>query len=219
MVETQDSQELCMECTLHTLPVPLVGLHTAQSPDGAQHILSNEAALAAQAAESPEAFAALYKLYFPLIYKYVLFRVQQVSDADDLTMNVFERMLASLSRYRPEQAPFGAWLFGLARNVVNDYLRTLYRRRWLPLMSLQQTAASGSSQEEMVEQQELVEALLAALAQLSARERDLISLKFASGLSNRQIANMTGLSESNVGVILYRAMQRLRGLLKEGSHD
>jgi DNA-directed RNA polymerase specialized sigma24 family protein len=63
--------------------------------------------------------------------------------------------------------------------------------------------------------------LLAAVPRLEDRERDLIALKFAAGLTNRRIAEITGLSESNVGVILYRAVRRLRAELnaKEGDHE
>lgn len=61
---------------------------------------------------------------------------------------------------------------------------------------------------------EMTVRLLDALAQLEERERDLIALKFAAGLNNRQIAEITGLTPGNVGVILYRSVQRLRNILK-----
>ena len=130
--------------------------------------------------------------------------------ADDLTAQVFERVLGNLGRYRPERAPFAGWLFAIARNAVNDHLRAQQRRRWLSLDALRGRPSPEPPPEAAVIQDETRAELLAAVARLSGRERDLIALKFAAGLTNRRIAQLTGLSQSNVGVILYRAVRRLR---------
>jgi len=119
----------------------------------------------------------------------------------------------SIGGYRPERAPFAAWLFAIVRNAVNDHLRAKRRRRWLSLEVLRDRASAGPQPEEVAIHGETRAELLAAVARLSDRERDLIALKFAAGLTNRRIAKLTGLSESNVGVILYRAMQRVRAEL------
>lgn len=163
----------------------------------------------------PVVFANLYDHYFPLIHKYVLYRVRDTQTTDDLTAQIFERTLDDLGNYRPEQAPFGAWLFGIARHVVGDHFRTEKRHSWLSLEGLLHLASQGPQPEEIAVRSELSERLLAALARLSSRDRDLIGLKFAAGLNNRQIAALTGLSESNVGVIFYRAMQHLRAEMSE----
>jgi RNA polymerase sigma-70 factor (TIGR02952 family) len=181
--------------------------------DGIAAVLPNELALVARAVAEPTAFAAIYDHYFPRVYNYVIYRVGKPETADDLTAQIFERVLASIRRYRPERAPFGAWLFAIARNVVIDYLRAQRRRQWLSLDVLRQQPAHEPQPEEVVVLDETRAELLAAVARLSQRERDLIALKFAAGLTNRQIARLAGLSESNVGVILYRAVRRLRAEL------
>jgi len=178
--------------------------------DGTVAVLPNELALVARATAEPAAFAAIYDHYFPRVYKYVRYRASDAEATDDLTAQVFERALANIGRYRPERAPFAAWLFAIARNAVSDYLRAQRRRRWLSLEVLRDRASRDPQPEEAAIRNETRAELLAAVARLSDRERDLIGLKFAAGLTNRRIAEITGLSESNVGVILYRAVRRLR---------
>ena len=181
--------------------------------DGAVTVLPNERALVARATAEPAAFAAIYDHYFPRVYNYVRYRVGDAEMADDLTAQVFERALASIGRYRLKRGPFAAWLFAIARNAVSDYLRAQRRRCWLSLEVLRDRASTEPQPEEVAIRDETRAELLAAVARLSDRERDLIALKFAAGLTNRRIAKLTGLSESNVGVILYRAMRRLRAEL------
>jgi RNA polymerase sigma-70 factor (ECF subfamily) len=173
--------------------------------------LANE--LLARAIAEPAAFAAIYDHYFSRVYNYVRYRVQDAETTDDITAQIFERALVNISRYRPEQGPFGAWLFAIARNAVNDHLRAKRRRRWLSLEVLCGRASAEPQPEEVVIGKETHAELLAALARLSDRERDLIALKFAAGLTNYRIAQLTGLSESNVGVILYRTIRKLRDFL------
>jgi RNA polymerase sigma-70 factor (ECF subfamily) len=189
--------------------------------DGTVAVLPNELALVARATAEPAAFAAIYDHYFPRVYNYVRYRVGDVEAADDLTAQVFERTLVNIGRYRPERAPFAAWLFAIARNAVSDYLRAQRRRRWFSLEMLRDRSSAEPQPEEVAIGNETRAELLAAVARLSDRERDLIALKFAAGLTNRRIAELTGLSYSNVGVILYRAVRRLRAELnvKEGDHE
>lgn len=159
------------------------------------------------------AFLRLYDEYFPRVYNYARYRCGDAEAADDLTAQTFERALAHLEDYDPQRAPIGAWLFGIARNLVNDHLRAARRRECLPLETCAEHPAPAASPEERLIQVEAQAELLAALARLSERERDLLSLKFAAGLTNRRIAEVTALSEANVGVILFRALQHLRLVL------
>lgn len=171
---------------------------------------ADELALVARAKADTAAVAALYDHYFPLIYKYVLYRVSDAQIADDLVSQIFERMLSDLGRYQPELAPFGAWLFGIARHVVGNFYRTKKRQNWLSLEGIFNLPNNDPIPEEAFLKIEQGDHLLRSLAKLSDRERDLIGLKFAGGLTNREISTLTRLTEANVGVILYRAIQRLR---------
>lgn len=177
-------------------------------------IQRQEGLLAERASRDRQAFAILYDRYFNRIYNYLRFRCSDPETADDLAAQVFERALANINSYRPDTAPFGAWLFAIARNALNDHLRAQQRWSWLPIDGLRRIAGHGPGPEESLVTQETQDELLSALEKLSQRERDLIALKFVGGLNNRQIAGMSGLSESNVGVILYRSMHRLREMMK-----
>jgi RNA polymerase sigma factor (sigma-70 family) len=181
--------------------------------DGTVGVLANELAVVARATAEPAAFAAIYDHYFPRVYNYVRYRVGDAQTTDELTAQVFERALARISSYRPERGPFAAWLFAIARHAVSDCLRAQRRRRWLSLEALRGRASTEPQPEEVAIHNETRADLLAAIARLSDREQDLIGLKFAAGLSNRRIGELTGLSRSNVGVILYRAVRRLRAEL------
>jgi RNA polymerase sigma-70 factor (ECF subfamily) len=180
-----------------------------------------EPALVARASADPTAFAALYDHYFPLVYKYILYRVSDALIADDLVSQIFERMLSDLARYKPGLAPFGAWLFGIARHVVGDHYRSQKQRHWLSLESFFDLPSNDPAPEEITLKNEQGDQLLRSLSKLKDREKDLIGLKFAGGLTNREISGLTRLSETNVGVILYRAIKRLRIELEkeEVNHD
>lgn len=181
--------------------------------DGVVQALIDEQAehvLVARAQREPHAFGDIYAHYFSRIYNYVRYRVRDAQTADDLTAQVFERALANLRTYRPAQGQFAPWLFGIARNTVSDHFR---RPAWLPLEDADQQPDEQQAVEAIAAARDEHARLLAALAALSPRERDLLALKFTSGMKNTEIAALTGMSESNVAVTLFRAVGRLRVLL------
>ena len=152
-------------------------------------------------------FAALYRAELPRIYNYFRYRVGDGPLAEDLTSETFEKAWRSRHRYRHDLASFSTWLFSIARNVATDHYRRPRRE-----VALHDGATSGSDQsaEAAVVKQEQLARLRQLLAQCSERERELVALKYGTGLTNRQIAPMMGLSESNVAVILHRLVRRLR---------
>jgi RNA polymerase sigma-70 factor (ECF subfamily) len=180
-----------------------------------------DATLALRARDDREAFGVLYERHFDGIYAYLRYRVNDRSTADDLAAVVFTRALDRLDGYDPERAPFGVWLLVIARNALRDHYRRRARWRWLPLEVVKERVADGAAPDAGLERQERRDVLLAAVARLDDRERDLLGLKFGAGRSHRDIAALTGLSESNVGVIVHRALGRLRRVLdrEEVRHD
>ncbi|HEY1016440.1 MAG TPA: sigma-70 family RNA polymerase sigma factor [Herpetosiphonaceae bacterium] len=172
------------------------------------------------AAESSEeiTFDAIYAAYFRPVYNYAYYRLRDIAAADDLTAQIFERVLRNFHRYRPERAPFPVWLWTIARRAVQTYAARQRLIRWLPLAGAAERP-SGHSPEEIVLARLDQQALVAAFATLSAREQDLVALKFVGGLTNRQIAAVAGLSESNVGTIVARTLRKLRGLLADPHHE
>jgi RNA polymerase sigma factor (sigma-70 family) len=151
-----------------------------------------------------------YEREFPRLYGYVRYRVEDRATADDLTSQAFLRALDRLSTFDPARGAIGPWLLGIARNLVRDHLRSRRRWRWLPLTALRDDPAPEPTPEQGAIDAESRRVLLSTLRHLSDRERDVLGLKFAGGLSHREIAVLTGLGESHVAVILYRALGRLR---------
>lgn len=184
-------------------------------------LLAGSGAAARRDGPQLHAFLRHYDEYFPRVYNYARYRCGDPACADDLTAQVFERALARLDDFDPQRAPFGAWLFAIARNLINNYLRDESRSAYLSIDDYDRRPDTAVGPEERLIRAESQAALLQALAKLSERERDLLSLKFAAGLTNRRIAEIIGLSEANVGVIVYRALHRLRILLTAGldAHD
>jgi RNA polymerase sigma-70 factor (ECF subfamily) len=184
-------------------------------PDNPTAALPNELALVASARTDPAAFAAVYDHYFSRVYNYARYRVIDPIAADDLTSEVFERVLSKLHTYRPDRGPFAAWLFGIARNTVNGWLRRQRRRQWLSLDAIRDRPGTDPDPGELAARSESHRELLEAVRRLPDRDRELIALKFTSGLTNRAIAAITGLKENHVAVILHRAVQRIRTELEE----
>ena len=159
-----------------------------------------------------ESFGALYERTFPRVYAYVASLVRDRASAEDVTAQAFERAYRRRRSYRPARGSAEAWVFGIARNAALDELRGRKRRARLESEVADEAAPSASEQAELSLRRET---LRAALAQLEPRERDLVALKFMGGLSNGEIADVLGLSESYVGTKLHRTVTKLR----EACHD
>jgi RNA polymerase sigma-70 factor (ECF subfamily) len=158
-------------------------------------------------------FADVYDKYFQRIYNYIRYRVIERDAADDLVSAVFEKVLDKFDSFDPSRAPLEPWLFAIARNTLNDHFRRRKIRGWFSITDREENIASAESVEGAAQRHEADALLLAAVAKLEDQERELIAMKFTLGLNNREIAGQTGLGESNVGVILFRAMKKLRGIL------
>lgn len=157
-------------------------------------------------------FEEVYDKYFPRIYNYIRYRVLERGAADDLVSAVFEKVLDKFDGF-DQASPLEPWLFAIARNTLNDHFRRRKVRGWFSITDREESIASAESVERSAERGEENARLLAALAGLGEQERELIAMKFQLELTNRDIAAQTGLGESHVGVILFRAMGKLRDKL------
>ena len=155
-------------------------------------------------------FEELYDKYFARIYNYLRYRVLERDAADDLVSAVFEKVLDKYDSFDPERHGLEPWLFAIARNTLNDYFRRRKVRGWFTITDREENISSGESVEGSAQRSEENAQLLAALAKLSEAERELIAMKFTLEMTNRDIAAETGLGESNVAVILFRAMKKLK---------
>jgi RNA polymerase sigma-70 factor, ECF subfamily len=154
-----------------------------------------------------EPFEALYRRVFPRVYAYVASMLRDRSAAEEVTAQAFERAYRKRSTYRPGRGSPEAWLFGIARHAALDELRRLKRRATLEGEPVDVDAKAPEDHADAVVRRATVRA---ALAGLDPRDRELVLLKFHGGLSNAEIGGVLGLSESNVGTKLHRAMEKLR---------
>jgi RNA polymerase sigma-70 factor (ECF subfamily) len=178
----------------------------ALSPDEA----SAEVLLIEQARSNPSAFGVLYERYVDRIYAYIYHRVGNVQEAEDLTARTFYRALDNLESYEDRGAPFAAWLFRIAHNLMANWHRDRSRRRFLSLDRLWGHSAAQTSPEHQVEQAETHEALWSAISRLPEERRNLLLWKFGSQMSNVEIGELMDKSESAIKSLYFRTLAALR---------
>jgi RNA polymerase sigma-70 factor (ECF subfamily) len=166
------------------------------------------------AAARSEGFAELYERTFPRVYAYVASLLRDRSAAEDVTAQAFERAYRKRLTYRASRGSMDAWVFGIARNAALDELR---KRKRQAVLEGDPEDTEGVLPEDEADLALRRQAVRAALESLDGRERDLIALKFAGGLSNREIARVLRMSESNVGTRLHRTITKLREACNDGS--
>ncbi len=123
---------------------------------------------------------------------------------------VFEKALVHFERYSRDKAAFSTWIFSIARNTLIDYYRTSKAKHQVSLEEAVETPAKEPSPQEQAEMNAEYKCLRGCLVKLPEADQEIIRLKFAGDLNNRQIAAMLWLSESNAGVRLFRAVKKLR---------
>ena len=151
----------------------------------------------------------VYTEHLPRVLNYFRYRLGPTADVEDLTARTFEKAWRARHRYRRDLAGFSTWLLTIARNVATDHLRA--RQRHDPLDAAAGVPSPDHTPEQHALRQSDADRLAALLATLEPRQRELIAMKYGADMTNRAIAHATGLSESNVGTILHRAVETLRG--------
>lgn len=149
----------------------------------------------------------VYQEEFTRVYNFFRYRFGDGPQAEDLTSATFEKAWAKRGRYRRDRAAFSTWLFSIARNLAIDAYRR--HRPTLSLEDVELEAGTPVVEEQLQERQDFYR-LEQLLAHLPERERELVAFKYGSDLTNREIARLTGLSETNVGSILHRVVKKLR---------
>jgi RNA polymerase sigma factor (sigma-70 family) len=153
-------------------------------------------------------FDALYRETASDVFAYVMTLLRDRSAAEDVTATAFERAYRRQSGFDPKRGTQRAWMFGIARNAALDELRA--RKRNAALLSDPEDLDARRDDDTGDESALRRAAVAAALAQLDPRERELIALKFHSGLNNTEIAKVLNISVANAGTRVHRAVTRLR---------
>jgi RNA polymerase sigma-70 factor (ECF subfamily) len=164
-----------------------------------------------------ESFTEIFETYYDKMFRYVYCRVGDYHAAEDLCGLAFERAIANYAAYDSQKADLAVWLFAIAGNAVTDYHRKRSRYKLLPLDVLGEVASPCDPEASCLAEERNRE-LSDALARLRDKERNLIALKYGAGLKNTEIAALTGVSASNVGVALSRGMRKLERFLSRGGY-
>ena len=154
-----------------------------------------------------ERFELLYRSSRDDIFAYVRTLLGDRAAAEDVTALAFERAYRRRMTFDRRRGEERAWLFGIARNAALDELR---RRKRVASLAADPEDVSVVGADDGDEVALRRTAVRSALAQLPARDREVIALKFHAGLRNAELARVLGISETAAGTLLYRAMEKLR---------
>jgi RNA polymerase sigma-70 factor, ECF subfamily len=149
----------------------------------------------------------VYRDLLPGVYNFFRYRVGDDALAEDLTATTFLKAWRGRAGYRHDLSAFSTWVYAIARHVAIDHLRGRHQEQSLELLDMHPAADHTEAQ---AQQRADFAQLTALLAELPSGDRELIALKYGAGMTNRAIAGLLGMSESNVGTRLYRIVQRLR---------
>jgi RNA polymerase sigma-70 factor (ECF subfamily) len=151
-----------------------------------------------------------FERYYPAVFRYFRYRGADPETANDLASSTFEQALKNLSSYDPHKGQIQTWLFAIAHNLGINHWKA--EKQTAPLDDDLPIPDDPPLEQGLILIQDK-EQVLQALQFLDLRAREILALKFGGLISNRQIAGLTNLTESNVGVILYRSLLKLRTLL------
>ena len=160
-----------------------------------------------------QALADIYDWYMPRIYRYTVARCGNTAEAEDLTEEVFLKMLGAISDFRWKDVPFSSWMFRIAHNVVATHFRRAAQRGGATSEIPVDMVDGKPDLAVTVEQQITIEEVRRATSLLPEAQREVIELRFAVGLSIADTAKALGKREGNVKALQHKAVGKLQKLL------
>lgn len=165
-----------------------------------------------------EAFTELYESHFDKIYRYVVVKIGNRAEAEDMTQQVFVKAYESIGSYQYQGVPFSAWLYRIAHNQIVDFIRKESKKPTVQLDESLPIMGDSDPQGE-VELKLNIEQVVIATRKLTKAQREVISLRFAGGMSISEVASTMKRSENAVKALQHSAILALRKSLKAGEHD
>lgn len=160
-----------------------------------------------------DAFARIYETHVDRVYRYLLSRLGQPTDAEDVTAEVFIRAMKALPSYKPRGTPLMAWLYRIAHNQAVNYMKSRSRRRENSLEDLA-ARSSDDPEREAIDRASFAEAER-AMEGLTPLQRQVLSLRFAGELSIAETGKIMKRSQGAVKYLQYSALQALRRNLEQ----
>ncbi len=161
------------------------------------------------------AVGELYDRHQERIFRYVRSRVYDHHLAQDLTGEIFTRMVTSLHQYENSGYPFTAWLYRIARNLIIDHQRRENRYMRVPIEEVYRVSAAGYEPAAIVEKKLNVERVYQALEQIDETQREVIRLRFLAGLSLQEVADTLGKTVGAIKSQQYRGLVALRATFQQ----
>ena len=158
-----------------------------------------------------EAFNRIYESYFDKVYRYLALKIGNRTEAEDLTQQVFLKVVRSINSFNWKGPPFSAWLFRIAHNQMVDYLRKEKKRLSLPL---NESIVSRDDPQQTAETNLAIEQMLEATKRLTEAQQEVISLRFSADLSTSEVARIMGRSEGAIKALQHSAIIALRKVLQ-----
>jgi len=170
---------------------------------------ADERLLIEAAQQDPARFGELYEIHFERVYAYVVKRVQDRAEAEDLTAEVFHQALANLKRFEWRGIPFSAWLFRIAANLISDRWQRSGRE-------LQDDAAIESAQVSPgeIEEVERRATLFRLVETLPAEQKRVVVLRFVEQKSIKEVASAIRKTEGAVKQLQFRALSTLKARME-----
>ncbi|MDD5126490.1 MAG: sigma-70 family RNA polymerase sigma factor [Dehalococcoidales bacterium] len=177
--------------------------------------MQDEESLVRRAKEhDPEALTQIYEENFDKVYRYVVLKIGERTEAEDITQQVFLSAIKSISSFKWQGAPVSAWLYRIAHNQIVDYLR---RKTKVPTVQLDESLASESDDpESLAEQKVEIEHLSMIMKRLTRAQQQVISLRFTAEMSIAECARAMGKSEGAIKALQHSAIAALRRELAAG---
>ena len=164
-------------------------------------------------------FGEFYKLYLDEIYRYILFRVSDHNEAEDLTAKVFLQAWESLTKSvrKNKITNIQAWIYRIARNKVIDFYRT--RKSHVPIDEYPDHKLQGDWLESDLDDLFISRKLAKGVRQLPDNYKEVIILRFINQMSHAEAAEIMDVTENYVRVLQYRALQQMREILSEVDYE
>ena len=157
-------------------------------------------------------FETVYETYYDKLYRYAYGLLLHPEDAEDVVEETFFAACAAYAGYDPARASLATWLTRIAHNKAVDHVRSAARRREAQLPDEPDVPAPG----DFTERTEDADTVLWLYAQLGREERELLNLRYAMELSDREVAALYGLEVKAVNKRYQRLLAKCRALLDEG---
>ncbi len=162
------------------------------------------------AKKDPKSFSKLYDIYFPKIFRYISWRTGNQFDAEDIVSEIFAKVINKINTFKSQKgATFSSWIFRIAHNAVVDYYRKQDKIKFVNLDDLPEIENNDLLPSKELDKKELFKKLFLLIQKLPTRQAEIITMRFFTGMKNKEIAKTLNIEEKSVSSTLCRGLKIL----------